>query len=277
VPGTLKGKFTVDENGKQVYFSQGNLQYNAYQDKWRFAKNQWDFVGDNVKGTVTEGGVKSSNSKISSNYDGWIDLFGWGTGKNPTQTSTNTSDYHEFFEWGDKPIVNGGNTAELWRTLKSGEWAWLFRGRANAEDLFGLGNINGINGVFLLPDNWTKPEGVNFTPSTKCEDATLGKLELQGETYPYFFNEKAESFQHNPYTEEQWAKMEAAGAVFIPIAGVRNGEAVNNVNINGFYWAATPYEAGQAFDVYIYPAVLGPEGIGQRHLGLSVRLVRNVE
>ena len=37
--GVLSGKFTVAE-GKQVQFSQGNLQYRASTDTWRFAVNQ---------------------------------------------------------------------------------------------------------------------------------------------------------------------------------------------------------------------------------------------
>ena len=30
---------------KQVHFSQGNLQYQASTNTWRFAEMQWDFVG----------------------------------------------------------------------------------------------------------------------------------------------------------------------------------------------------------------------------------------
>ena len=62
---------------KSVYFSRGNLQFNAAQGThktadstaqgtWRFAENQYDIIG-------------VDNKKISSTYDGWIDLFGWGT------------------------------------------------------------------------------------------------------------------------------------------------------------------------------------------------------
>ena len=49
-----------------MYFSQGNLQYQASTNTWKFADNQYDYVG-------------STNSNISSFYSGWIDLFGWGT------------------------------------------------------------------------------------------------------------------------------------------------------------------------------------------------------
>ena len=64
--GAINGLFTINEEGDQVRFSQGNLQYQASTNTWRFAENQWDYVG-------------ADNSNISSEYDGWIDLFGWGT------------------------------------------------------------------------------------------------------------------------------------------------------------------------------------------------------
>ena len=41
--GMLNGMFSVSNNTK-VYFSQGNLQYQASTDTWRFATNQWDYV-----------------------------------------------------------------------------------------------------------------------------------------------------------------------------------------------------------------------------------------
>jgi tetratricopeptide (TPR) repeat protein len=68
---------------KRVYFAKGNLQYQASTKKWRFADNQWDVLGE-------------ANSKISDKNNGWIDLFGWGTGSNPTKNSTNNKDYTSF-------------------------------------------------------------------------------------------------------------------------------------------------------------------------------------
>ena len=44
--GAIDGLFTINSNGDQVYFSQGNLQYQASTNTWRFATNQWDYVGD---------------------------------------------------------------------------------------------------------------------------------------------------------------------------------------------------------------------------------------
>ena len=78
--GLLPGTFSVSAV-KKVRFSQGNLQYCASSNIWRFAESQWDYVGSqnplhgNPCGTVTG----SDNGNISQTYNGWIDLFGWGT------------------------------------------------------------------------------------------------------------------------------------------------------------------------------------------------------
>jgi len=40
--GAIKGLFTINEDCERVYFSQGNLQYQASTNTWRFAENQDD-------------------------------------------------------------------------------------------------------------------------------------------------------------------------------------------------------------------------------------------
>ena len=47
-------------------FSKGNLRYNAAFNAWKLADNQYDYVG-------------KDNNNIAPDYNGWIDLFGWGT------------------------------------------------------------------------------------------------------------------------------------------------------------------------------------------------------
>ena len=76
---------------KAVTFSPGNLQYHPANDEWRFAPSQLDYIGDD-------------NANISETYNGWIDLFGWGTGNNPTNASTDYNDYQTFVDWGVNQI-----------------------------------------------------------------------------------------------------------------------------------------------------------------------------
>ena len=124
---------------KQVQFSQGNLQYRASTQTWRFAGHQYDMIG-------------SANSNIANNYSGWIDLFGWGTGVYPTNKSTNDSYYSTFTDWGVNAISNGGNKANQWRTLTKDEWVYLFTTRTNASGKYGQATVAGVHGVIVLPD-----------------------------------------------------------------------------------------------------------------------------
>ena len=233
--GVLPGLFSVSAT-KQVHFSQGNLQYQASTDTWRFAEHQWDHVGtqtpdeDGYYGGTVEG---SDNRHISSTYNGWIDLFGWGTsGWNngavcyqPWSTGFWERDYSNNVmtgayvesDWAwHNAISNGGNAAHHWRTPTAVEWQYLIAGRTDALSKRGTGNINGVGGLIILPDNWTLPLGCQFT-SGEASDSTDWTL--------------------NSYTLAQWEKMEAAGAVFLPAAGYRvDSLFVDYVGCRGYYW-----------------------------------------
>ena len=77
--GAIDGLFTINDHGGKVYFSQGNLQYQASTNTWRFAKHQWNYIGGSDCYGVHYGNVEgSTNSLVSSTYDGWIDYFGFG-------------------------------------------------------------------------------------------------------------------------------------------------------------------------------------------------------
>ena len=257
--GAIKAAFSVSDS-KQVYFSQGNLQYQASTNTWRFAEHQYDMIG-------------KDNENISPTYNGWIDLFGWGTsgwnsGANayqPYSTSTSYSDYYPGggytnnltgsyanADWGVyNKISNGGNQAGLWRTLTYKEWRYLRYDRTDAEALYGTATVNGVNGCIFLPDNWTTPTGVTF----KCG---------------------ANGYSVNTYTVSDWAKMEANGAVFLPAAGYRDGTDVGNVGSYGHYWSSSARGDYDAYCLNFYGDYAGANGNG-RNYGRSVRLVRGVE
>ena len=237
--GVLPGKFSVSDT-TQVQFSQGNLQYQPSTSTWRFAANQYETIG-------------TANAQIAEDYDGWIDLFGWGTADNPTQTSTNNQHYPEFTDWGTNSIINGGNNNTEWRTLTFDEWYYLFAARNDAKNKYGVGEVNGVEGLIILPDEWTLPEGLTFNSGVA---KGLGS--------------KASSI--NCYSLEQWSKMEANGAVFLPEAGERNGTKMESDC--GHYWTATAYNYAQAFGVFISPIGFMYKVWVGRHYGQSVRLVK---
>ena len=250
--GALNGKFSVSAN-KKVYFSQGNLQYRASTDKWQFATNQYDTIG-------------IGNANIADDYDGWIDLFGWGSGGNPTQNTKDNSLFNAFTDWGTNPISNGGNQADLWYTLTKDEWNYLLVERTDAAALFGTGAVNGVNGVILLPDDWTLPEGAQFHNSTEYMEYNTSMQK--------YTNANNNNFSKNTYTPEQWTALENAGAVFLPAAGVRVENTMYYVNLKGEYWATEKYGTYSAYMLLWDKSTLSPRSNGEnRYSGLSVRLV----
>ncbi len=258
--GALPGLFSVSAT-QQVFFSQGNLQYQASTNTWRFAEHQYDYVGTQTSdGFGYYGGnvSGSDNRYISSTYSGWIDLFGWGTGNNPTLSSTDYMDYGTFVDWGCNPISNGGNTNNLWRTLTKSEWDYLFNSRTDASSKCGTGNINGVGGLIILPDSWKLPSECSFAS---------GFATINPNTHP--------DWTHNSYTLAQWAQMEAAGAVFLPAAGYRYGTNDNYVGNLGNYWSSTPFNESSAYYMYFYSNDLNVIFSNFRGYGFSVRPVQD--
>ena len=189
--GMLEGVFSVAPE-KQVRFSAGNLQYNAVAGQWRFADKQYDLIGvDNIR--------------YGEQYAGWIDLFAWGTSgyreKYPYYFSANSAYYGNgadknidgtSYDWGVyNRITNGGNREGMWRTLSVYEWDYLLTKRPDAWLLRTMGQVNGVQGLVILPDDWLKRGFDTLIYSTI-----------------YLF------------TPEQWQVMERAGAVFLPAAGM---------------------------------------------------------
>ena len=277
--GAIPALFSVSET-QQVFFSKGNLQYQASTGKWRFAEHQWDFVGGTVEnwngtieyGTVYENGVKCSNNEVSQTYPGWIDLFGWATSGwdnnnhyfHPWDTENTgwivdgygygywdgeyasysmTGDYANM-DWGVyNQIINGGNEAGLWRT-SGNELGYIIGSRRNAAYLQSDGTVNGVVGKIILPDAWILPDGMSFLGSAGSADI-------------------------NSYTIDEWEIMENAGAVFLPYAGRRQGLDYHENEC--YYWGVANGDEGSAHDwggnQYTYSA--------RRYIGCSVRLIQN--
>ena len=237
----------------QVFFAHGNLIHHPSGGVWRLATNQYDIEGDN-------------NSKIARYCEYFIDLFGWGTAEKPYESSTYTSDYPTVFtDWGTNTIAN--DYSMTWRTLTAAEWEYVFERRANADSLFGFGSVNGTNGLILLPDGWTLPAGSTFVPGTENGFVDKGT----------YYQCTGDAYASNSYTENQWAPMEAAGAVFLPAAGSRWSKNVSEVNEKGYYWSATPAEEdGKAHYIYFRSNGYAVSGATSVSCGYSVRLVHDV-
>ena len=277
IPGALIGQFSVSDT-KKVYFSKGNLQYTKSTGIWSFMDHQYSTV-------------ETTSQAIGDDYASQdvVSLFGWGTsGWNngntyyqpyntayvnssskgycygPTDGSSytyNLTGTYANADWGHNAISNGGNTANTWRTLTKDEWTYLFNTRS-ASTVNGTANaryakaylFGTTHGVIIFPDVYTHPAGVTAPTGINATNYT--------------------SWDGNRYTATDWAKMEAAGCVFLPAAGWRDATTIRKVNEYVRYWTSSTYNsAGSARNVGITESSMNPADYNQKNYGYSVRLV----
>ena len=259
IKGALPGIFSVSAT-KKVNFSQGNLQYRPRIKTWRFAVNQYDIAGSD-----------NNNVFMQAYCSSWVDLFGYGTSGwdggagrfMPYETTTNNTEYTEatdgndlvdFYanaDWGFyNPIINGGNQTALWRTLTYSEWTYLLTQRPNAGQLQGMATVESTTGYIILPDEWTCPAGLTFVNTTS-------------------------SYTVNVYSASDWVAMEAAGAVFLPAAGVRVSSATSDIGILGNYWTASHVNGTTGYSFHIEANQNVMQNSVTYSTGCSVRLVRD--
>ena len=275
--GAINGKFTINADGDQVYFSQGNLQYTISTQTWSFMEHQYNVV-------------ETAGQDVGTNYANQdvVSLFGWGTsGWNngnlyyqPYNTETNydpstgygygptdgtnynydlTGDYANA-DWGVyNAISNGGNMPNQWRTLTVDEWNYVINSRNTPSGIrYAKGSVNGVNGVILLPDSWSASTyALNYT------------------------NASAAPYTGNTITLADWATMEANGAVFLPAAGYRYRDGTHYAySDDGVYWSSSYGYGYSARYMVIGRSNLGTNcfiGDNGSDSGYSVRLVRDVE
>jgi hypothetical protein len=273
---TLGGVFTV-AYGKQVIISQGNLQYVPRTNTWSFHTHQYD---------ICEPGAVDSSMRYIAGGTLPIDLFGYGTsGHNnmhPYMTSKTDTDYiapistlvQTDYDWGwHNAISNGGNAAGEWYSLNSTQWRHLFNTRipttsginSNNPTRYTYATIDGTHtGVILFPDNYSHPTNA---------DTLIG-----------VFNNY--SNYATIVSLDNWQKLEAAGAVFLPAAGYRIDAETNStgchkitqVSSQGLYWTGgttTRTEANRlVFEYTSVPRFY--KDYGFRHFGMSVRVVKDI-
>ncbi len=283
IEGAITAASYKVSDAKRVYFSQGNLQFNVAQGEhavldgaeavagtWRFAENQYDYVG------------KGNNENISETYDGWIDLFGWGTSGwssgakayQPWATSTSNSDYYPGgsysnnltggyakADWGVyNAISNGGDEPNKWRTLTTSEWQYLFMNNKWTLGYVKDGEVSHLC-YMLIPEDFAAPEGTTVTVLSTSTTSTS-----MDETVP----------TTNTYTTEQFAALEELGVVALPCGGCRGGTEMDYVGWRGYYWSSSAYGSSGAYIFYILASLVNSGYDHGRHYGRSVRLVQDL-
>ena len=129
----LNGKFTVNDQGDQVQFAPGNLQYVLSTDTWQFAASQTEIVGKDAAYVTANPG-----------YVGAIDLFAWSEDLLPVSLAQ-----------------------QGWRLLTSEEWAYLLREEEIGDGPMNAGQatIGTQHGLMLVPDDWQEFATLTFSPS----------------------------------------------------------------------------------------------------------------
>ena len=203
-PSKAIGIFSVS-NTKKVSFAAGNLQYIPSTKTWQFARNQWDYLGEqNRQGEI-------------------IDLLAWSEDANK-----------QFVDWGTHIIHN--DAPNTWRTLSIDEWGYLLRDRTDATKLMGAAHVEDVSGLVVLPDDWVCPEGLTFISLNEVKYT----WDSSDPAYKLDKNQKDIDLL-NIYNASEWQQMEQRGAVFMPSAGFLNSAGnLEYLGKVGRYWSSTP-------------------------------------
>lgn len=269
--GTLPAPFHINDS-TIIYFSKGNLQYNAgdgnthktadstAQGTWRFAERQYDYVGE-------------ENVGKDSTYNGWVDLFEWGSSG---WKGTHDHDYVSLdtaqcrnADWGVyNAISNGGDEPGLWRVLSYEEWAYLLN-RSNWA--FAKVGKDSTQCLVIFPSNFVAPDTMNIVYASTSDKNDFD----ESYEYAYKGGPGINKSNTNIFSDEEFEKLEARGAVALPCAGLVDGDEGRQFNWYGNIWTSTHEGATKAIEIYFGSTFAG--GSVYTDVKKSVRLVHEVE
>lgn len=311
--------FTVSSNPtKKVRFSKSNLQYTRESTSVEWTTGKFSLMEHAYSVVEQDDEAYDIITKTA------IGLFGWGTPNHevvenryyrPWETDHEMRKYGPIsagiggawegqndWDWGNNTIYKSDGTTPLpgsWRTLTSDEWLKIVNQRNTSDNLPGFNltgskhyiptkvsffyaTVCGQKGFILLPDRFFFPAGVTMAVT---------------DNHSYRNYDKTDSYGTSVITSSaDWARMEAAGAIFLPTAGKRMYESDQlkvkycNDFSAGYYWASDSYNftspgyeySTDAYYTHFYSPITGSASLSvkdpaDRDQGLSVRLVQNAE
>ena len=176
------------------------------------------------------------------------------------------AEWTTLFDWGSndsQPWMAGHDTlfaglAGQWRMLNEEEWRYLLEYRS-ASPLGGATDaryaqvaVDGVRGLLLFPDSYSHPAGIMLPVSINGSSSA--------------------AWNANSYTQREWALIEEAGAVFLPLAGYRSNGSATHMGTAGRYWVAADLMAMGYNALYIDDNMVGVSAwFGD--MGTSIRLV----
>ena len=237
---------------ENAYITEGVIVRNSHNTFRIAANHEVYFSHGNLQynGGTQEWRFAGNQYDTPSDYDTttWVDMFPWGgwcEGMNPLDLSPSSSHY---CSGGFVGTLDGHND---WFAMSSDEWYYLLYERPDAANKAAQCYVTGFPGIILLPEVWELPEGCLFHPGLDLSHAA------------------------NYYDYNDWAKMEGAGAVFLPAAGFYDGVGQKyNYSAEGGYWTTSPAYEITATYLYMKDHEAQLKNNMPRCSGLSVRLVR---
>lgn len=240
---TQNGFFSIAD-GKQVYFSKGNLKYKVPENgetenedyysntsHWGFCYPQYEYI-DKRANTVTNSDPQKRYSVPNADPEGWTGLFVYGSNGMkvvyPRATAHSApslaNDWIEDNLRETSPVTDWGVRVGdgKWFTLTKDEWDYLLFSR---EMIVPVGvfptrcvtaQLNDVKGLFIYPDKYWS--GVGATAIGSGNNVSL----------------------------QDWENFQKRGVVFLPAAGsvTSGGRSGNQLNFNSIgsycqYWTAT--------------------------------------
>ena len=291
------GLFSVSDT-KMVRLAKSNLQYtrtstteNWENGTWSFMTEPWDQA--EINGTIGE----EYNDQTA------ISLFGWGTSGAdlgfyglyyyPWATAEQEDEYgplnpnlsltfEDGFANGDWGINNNaslGGGEPSWRVLTSDEWLYLFGMTENNQNQdieghkryqkYGRARINlspNQKGIIIVPDDFNDPK-VNRNSAHR---------EFVGGTQTFWGSNVNEGSNYIKDIED-WNKLANAGAIFLPLEGLRQGTTVSQCGTWAYYQSSTVKNATYSHQLFFKSDEIKPCNSSRRYTGMSVRLVMDLD
>lgn len=211
-PMFLSGRFTVYAQGvgyRTIYFTRGNLWYDGSEfhfeeEQWIANTSNWNnthlghfFWGNDVSTAVRQNAPSSMGGTLFTNLQ------------------VQPTDSRRYYP---NPNFNVEGQTNKYAVIGFDDYGHLLArtsttSGASNKLLYGMGTVNGVKGIILLPDDWNAKKTFNYG-AKKCNQ--------------------------NVFTVDQWYDMEDDGAVFLPITGVGYGVSSGKITelVTGEYWSA---------------------------------------
>lgn len=227
----LPGAYSVS-NTNQVYFSRGNLKFDASSTpKYSFELNQSVY-------TPTDG----TNHSVSET--GYLPFFcnDQSTAMNPNNPVLHDNNHKgtpiDYASFAIAPTTTGA-----WRTLTRDEWNFLVSRHTQgigsplgtvSHACYAYVKVNGQFGMMMFPDLFEWPTTV---PTSRI---------------PGTLNGASSNWNGIEYTTAEWSQLEEAGCIFLIAAGWTDWTPSQQGD-PGFYWSITPVENSTTNkDAYVF-------------------------